>query len=292
MSCSPFYYSGLGSCNSFRQRVIGMIISNKGTTVTVANAAVLSTWLALFAPVSGLATAIYVPSNRGYQNNTPEAETQQSNTGLVEKTFDFPPQIKVFGKMSYLDYKIFFDADGAEFDIYLLLSDGTLEGTEQSDGSLKGYRGTINVKFSAPQAENAQESYEFNIYFSDTKEWKIASTPISTNFTATDIRDSVPNGLTISVETAWNTNTVTIKLIKRGQPTAPYVYTSAGTSDFPILSARTDLNPTISAVDDTSKAIGVYILTTLAAADDLVIRAIDDDSSNRTYVSQPITIVI
>ena len=95
-----------------------------------------------------------------------------------------------------------------------------------------------------------------------------------------------------SVAVAWSTNAVTVKLVKRCAPSQPYVFAAAVPGDFPILAATSDVSPSISAVDDTDKAIGIYVLTTLAATDDLLIRAQDDDASNQTHVSNPVTIVI
>jgi hypothetical protein len=291
MSCSTFIYSGLAACKSFREKVNGVIITDIGVTISEANVKVLANWQAILAGISSQ-TGIYVPFDRGYQNNTTAPEITQSNLGYSEKTFDFPPLIKGFGDMSYCDYKTFFDADNQDFDVFLVLKDGTIEGTKQPDGTLKGYRGNVMVMYNAPNADNPQESYPIDISFRDVTEWKKNSTPVTTDFTITNLRDSVPNGLNLSVAVAWTTNAVTVKLVKRCQPDSPYVYTAAAPADFPILSAKSDVSPSISAVDDTDKAIGIYILTTLAATDDLTIRAVDDDASFQTYVSQPELIVI
>jgi hypothetical protein len=291
MSCSEYYYSGLGACKSFREKVNGVIITDVGVTITPAYAKELVNWKAILAGVAST-TGIYIPFDRGYQNNSSEPEITTSNLGYSEKTFDPPPMIKGFGDMSYCDYKTFFAADNQSFDVFLVLRDGTIEGTKQADGTLKGYRGSVNLRFNAPVADNLQESYPFDIHFKDVTEWKVQSTLVTTNFSITNLKDAVPAGINLEVIVPWDADAVTIKLVKRCNPTAPYIFTAAAVGNFPILYSKSDLAPSIASVDDASKALGIYILTTLGVADDITIQAIDDNGSNRTYVSQPETIIV
>ena len=128
MSCSTFYPSGLGNCKAFRERVIGVIQVAKTNSLTVANSKLLASWVTLLADKTAGIKAIYIPFDRGYQNNTTEPEITTSNLGFQEKTMDFPPAIKGFGYLSYEDYKTFFGADGQEFDYWLVLKDGSIRG--------------------------------------------------------------------------------------------------------------------------------------------------------------------
>lgn len=299
MSCSTVYYPGLGACKSFRERVAGVVLTNKGTSLNKISAKELSAWLGVLAAPAGI-TGIYVPFDRGYQNNSPEPEMTQSNLGYSEKTADFPPVIKGFGNISYADYKALFSADNADFDVYLVLKDGTIEGAELSSDALKfkGYRGRVFVRFNAPSADNLQESYPFDIVFQDVNEWKSRSVQIFPDFTPTEILDSVPAGLDVVVKTAYAAGgDVTVKVTKRNQSAAPYAGLTLVTN-WEILVADADLDVAVTAVDATNAALGEYILTIQGAASsvpadltaDVTIRAIHDDATNVDYISAPLKI--
>jgi hypothetical protein len=258
---------------------------DKGTTMTTATAKLLATYKDIMAPIA-TPTGIYIPVQRGYQNNTADIELVTSNTGYTEKVSDPAPQIVGFGKISYCDYKTFFAADGQDRDFYLILDDGVIEGTLDSSGSFTGYWGSLNTRYNAPNADNIAEGYPFYVNFLDINEWKVKSTQVIPNFSVKELAMAQPAGLFMEVVVPWSTNEVTVKITKRCSPGEPYVYMAAAPGDFVIISADSDLTPSISAVDDASKSIGVYVLTTLNVADDIDIQARDDDSTNLTYQSQ------
>jgi len=289
MNCEPIYYSGLGDCDKLFKRIAGFLPVDKGTTIS--DETLLATWLAITADIGVEQKGIYLPITRGYQNNTAEPERVTSNLGVTEKTDDPNVALVGFLKGSYCDYKTLYAWDGRDVDFIAVLDNGQLWLTKDSDGKSIGFRANFTIRKNAPMGDNVAEGTPLYIDFLYKDEMDNAFIA-TTAFTVRELRDTVPAGLSISIPVPWSTNAVTVKLVKRCAPSQPYVFAAAAPGDFPILSAASDVNPTISAVDDTDKAIGIYVLTTLNAADDLLIRAQDDDGSNQTYVSQPITIVI
>jgi len=255
----------------------------------------LTEWLDILAGTAGI-TGIYVPFDRGYQNNTTEPEMTQSNLGYSEKTQDFPPMIKGFANISYADYKSFFAADNRDFDVWLVEKDGTLEGTA-TGAVVKGYRGKVFVRYNAPNADNLQESFPIDISFVDVLEWKIKSTTIKAGFTPTELLDSIPAGLDVEVKVAYAIGgNVTLKVTRRNQD-VPYPDLIT-VPKWKILSASSDLDVGIISVDDANAALGEYVLNIQAnvgtAPTDLtgsvLLAAIDDDGTNVTYISAPFTV--
>lgn len=299
MSCSTFYPSGLGACKAFRERVIGVIMVEKGNSKTVAEAKTLATWVTLMAGKSAGIKAIYIPFDRGYQNNTTEPEITTSNLGFMEKTNDFAPSIRGFGYMSYEDYKTFFGADNQEYDFVLVTKDGMLEGTMTATGNTKGYRGKLFIQYNAPMADNLQESLSFTISFTDVNEWKVASTVIVPDFSIIDLLDSIPVGLQVEILNPYTAGDVIVKVTKRNQSKAPYAGLTT-TAKWEVLSVAGDLDVQITAVVDTNALLGIYILTIKKDAssvpgnltDDIVIRGANDDAINYTYLTQPLTVIV
>lgn len=294
MSCSTFYPSGIGACKSFRERVMGVILVEKGNSKTVAESKLLATYLTLMADKSAGVKAIYIPFDRGYQNNSAEPEITTSNLGFMEKTNDTAPAIKGFGYLSYEDYKTFFGADNQEFDFLLVQKDGVIEGTKTSTGKIKGYRGKLFVQYNAPMADNLQESYPFTISFTDVNEWKVASTTIVPTFSITDLVDSIPVGLQVEIVTAYTAGVVIVKVTKRNQSKSPYVGLTT-VAKWEVLSSS-ELLTAITVVDAASAGLGLYGLTIKQGAapanlsEPVVIRGADDNATIYTYLTQPLTV--
>ncbi len=289
MNCEPIYYSGLGDCDALFKRVVGFLILDKKTAIS--DETLLATWQAFIADIGVDQTGIYLPITRGYQNNTAEPERVTSNLGITEKADDPNVALVGFLKGSYCDYKTLYALDGKDIDFVAVLDNGQLWLTKDSDGNSLGFRSNFTIRKNGPMGDNVAEGTPLYVDFlyKDEMDNGFVSTPA---FNTRELRDIVPVGLAMSVAVAWSTNAVTVKIVKRCAPSQPYVFTAAVAGDFPILAAKSDVSPSISAVDDTDKAIGIYVLTTLAATDDLLIRAQDDDGSNQTHVSQPVNIVI
>lgn len=120
-----FRFSGNGEGKDFLKNVIGAIVSLKGTSQTVAAAKTLAGWKALIAAATpATCKSIYLDLARGFEEKTTTPEMTRANTGLNEKTFDFPVEFTAWGLMSFEDYKTWFEADGKEFEFTMVLADG------------------------------------------------------------------------------------------------------------------------------------------------------------------------
>ena len=258
MNCSEFFYQGLSQCKAFREKVTGVIMTDKTFSTTADDMKDIATWAGLFGtdPVKGM----YIPFDRGYQNNSTEPEITTSNLGHSEKTFDNPPMIKGFADIGWCDYKTLYQADGQDFNFFLVLRDGTIEGTTDSTGKITGYRGRMFFHFNAPNADNLQESYPVDIYFSDAIEWRDRSVSVHGNFSITDLIDAVPVGITMSIVTAYAaaSSQVVVHLSKRCLD-EPLNLPLAAT-DFKLV-VTGDVDPGVTTIDTTDAGNGNYTLT-------------------------------
>lgn len=301
MGCSTFYYSGIGKeCDGFRERVKALLLTTPGTSFTKTEALNLTNYASKIAVA--VPTAMVIPIERGYENTSDDIEMTTSNLGFTEKTFDPAPKMVGYGTINYKDYQTFFDGDGKDFDIFLILNDGKIEGTINSLGNVVGYRGSLNVKYGLPRADNAQQSYPFYINFLDVEQWKTASYLFKPNFTYHELKDTNPNGIDVQIVTAYTggagAGTVVVKAVKRGT-NIPYAGATATTS-WNVLAVTADLDVDVTTVDATSAALGLYTLTIKKDAsgtpanltDDVVIQMAVLATTVLTYVSQPITITV
>jgi hypothetical protein len=297
MGCSSFYFAGIGKdCDAFRDRVKAVILTNVGTTISKTNALNLAGWSALVAVDNP--TAMIIPFERGFENTTDDIEMTTSNLGYSEKTFDPAPKMTGYGTINYKDYQTFFDADGKQFSVFVVLNDGKIEGTETSTGLLTGYRASLNVKFGLPRADNAQQSFPFYLNFLDIEQFKTKSYLFKPQFTYHELKDINPNGVDVQVVTAYTSGDVVVKCLKRGTNT-PYAGATA-TASWKVLSAAADLDVDVTAVDATSAALGVYTLTIKKDAgstpanltDDVTIQLAVLATTVLTYVSAPVQITV
>jgi len=296
MTCTPFYKSGLSDCDEIAKRAKAWLILDKGQTFTDTQMKAVATWSAIIAGTASQ-TGMYLPCTRGYQNNTPEPTRTTSNLGYVEKTFDPPIQLVSMLKASYCDYRTLYDADQKDFDAIAVLEDGKLWHSKNATGANIGFRVNFTVRKNAALTDNNAEALPIYLDFNYMEQVDNAyiTTP---EFTAIDLDNAVPVGLNISVVTAYAAGDVVIKATKRCS-TEPYNDLDA-TTNFAVLSTVTDLDVAVTAVDSTSKSLGIYTLTIKKDAsgtpanltDDVVIRAINDDGSNLTHVSQPLNITV
>jgi hypothetical protein len=296
-NCEKFYYSGLSDCDALFKDVMGALIMDKGQTLSAAEA--LATYEAIVAGTPAQ-TGIYVPIARGYQNNTSEPERATSVVGYTEKTSDPLPMLVGFLEKSYCDYKTLYGLDGKDKDVVLFLKSGKVWHTQNSSGDDIGFRAKMSIWKNAPIAENALENFPIYMDFKYIEDMDNALIT-SLAFSIKELDDLVPVGLNAKVITAYAAGDVTIDLFKRCSVT-PFTGITDQTS-FEVLkteSGSTDLDIDVTAVDKTSAEIGRYILTikkdSTGVPADLTkgvwIRAIEDDGSKTTYVSQPLFIKV
>ena len=194
-----------------------------------------------------------------------------------------------FADASFCDYKSLWDADNKDFDFVGVDEDGNFWVFKNSDGAYGGFSSTFSIRKNAPSADNIAESYPVYVDFKYTSELD-NGVIIDTEFAIKELVNAIPVGLTGSVATAWSTDTVTVKVLKRCQ-TSPYAGLTA-TTNWEVLSAKADLSVSVSVVDAANAALGVYVLTIAGLTDDVVIRGVNDDGTYLTYVTQPITIPV
>jgi hypothetical protein len=293
-NCPPIVYSGLGDCDALFRRLTGFLVLDKKTAIS--NEKLLATWQAIIAGVASQ-TGIYLPITRGYQNNTAEPERTTANTGQTEKTGDPLVALVGFLQGSYCDYKTLYDWDGRQIDFVGVLDTGQLWITRSSAGATQGFRSNFTIRKNAPLADNVAEGtplYVDFLYLTDMDNGDV-STP---EFTTRELRDVVPVGLRATVTDPYDTGDVTILVTKRCSSDPQTDLTAV--DNWEIISAGTQLDVDITAVDATSAAVGSYILTIKQNAgttpidltQDVVLRAVKDDSSNLTYVSQKVNIPV
>jgi len=296
--CKTFKSPGFGECDALRNSVRGMVISDKGTTITLANAKIIgvdsSGWASILAPL--IATSTYetgslVDFKRGYEVNSDAPEMTASNLLFEEQTNNPAPKMIAYGRMSYSEYSAFFRAHGKTFDIALIAENGNPIVSETSTaGTYKGFRGRIFVnKGTIPKTgADLQKECEFRVIFDDAEEWENI-VEIESEFTFTDLLDVCPAGLDVEVTTAYATPNVTIKVTSRNA-TTPYAGVAAP-ANIQIVEAINDAVAAVATVAQGSKDIGSYEVALTAALNGPVWARISVEATNRTYVSKMFKIV-
>jgi len=299
MSCENFYFSGSNTeCGALRESIAAMIVCNKGTSLTLANAALLSGWSTLVNPATfaGIKGTI-INLKRGYDNKTAEAEMATSNTGYQEKVGENAPAFTGYAVLNYADYMNWFEAENKVFSIYLVLKDGKILGYKNSATTLQGFTGRLFVKNNIPvPGADKQKQSQFDVIFDDIYEWRqnaVQITPV--DFIVPQLLALQPFGLDIEILTAYTSGDVVVGVYKRGTK-IPYT-AFAATTEFEVRSANV-LVPAVTAIVATSAALGQYTLTikkasspvNLASGDYVVIQGVAIGSSHVTYLTQPLTI--
>lgn len=292
MKCTPFYYSGLSDCEILFKDVIGAMVMDKGQTLS--DAAALATYTAIIAGTSSQ-TGMYLPIGRSYQNNTAEPERNTSVVGFTEKVSDPLPMLVGFLDRTYCDYKTLYDIDNQDKDVVLFLKNGKVWHSKNSDGSKIGFRAKISIRKNAPGADNSVELFPIYMDFKYIEDMDNAEVT-TLNFSVKELNDSIPVGLNISLVTAYTSGDVVVSINKRCSLT-PFADITDETS-FEVLyteSGSTDLDIDVTAASTTSASVGRYTLTIQKDSSStpanltkgVWIRAVEDDGSNLTYVSDP-----
>lgn len=296
MDCTPFYKSGLGDCDTIARRAKAWIILDKGQSFTETEVKTLATWSAIIAGQSSQ-TGMFLPVQRGYQNNTPEPERNTSNLGYTEKTNDPPIQLVGMLKASYCDYRTLYDADHKDFDVIAILEGGKLWMTQNSSGAFVGFRSNFTIRKNAALTDNNAEAFPIYLDFVHMDQLDKAFI-ITPSFQFVDLENAIPVGLNAGVTVAYAAGDVTVKVTKRCSIEGYSGLTAV--TNWEVLSASADLDVDVTAVDATSASLGQYVLTIQKDAsttpatltDNVVIRGVNDDGTNLTYVTQPLEIVV
>lgn len=214
MICTPSNFQGLSAeCKALLQKVIGIEVTKPGTTSTAAEWVSLNANRLILADPTGM-KGIAIDFVHGTEKTTDDPEIQTSNIGKKVKTFDFAPSLNGYANVSPCDYKTLFAMEGQAFDIRLLLGGKMIMGTNQPDGTKKGFRGTLYYKYDIPNVDNTQQNNMVMVFFEDVEEFKNFYVDRA-EFTAGDLYGSVPSGITLSEKTAYIAGNVILSSKKR-----------------------------------------------------------------------------
>lgn len=304
MSCKTFKYGGIGECDALRNAVRGMILTDKGTTLSLTNAGIIGAdstgWASILAPKIATSTyekGVLIDFERGYEVTTAAAEMTASVLLYEEQTNEPLPKMTASARMSYSEYQSFFRAHGKVFDIALVTTKGNAIMALTTAGVYKGFRGRIFVnKGSIPKTgADVTKECEFRVVFDDVEEWENI-VEIEGNFTFTDLLDISPVGLDVTVTTAYltvsgtpDTASVIIKVNKRNTST-PYAGVAAA-ANIQIIEAVNDVTVAIASVAQGNAAIGSYVVVLTANLNGPVWARITAESASRTYASKMFQIV-
>src|SRR5664279_1594070 len=295
---TTFKYAGNGASKAFLPDVKGMIVLNKGTTITTALAKTLAGWQALINPATSAAiVGTYIDLARGFEEKTTAPEFTTANTGLKEKTKDFEPEFTGYAFMSWEDYRTWFSSDAAEYDFVMMLANGDIMAPLDSTGKVVGFNGHMFVSFNFPKAggDGKQKACPFDIMFSDVEQIK-GYEIIKTAFERNELAQSVPVGINIEVITDYESSggTVVLKATNRVSG-LPYAGLTTSTQ-WKVVSTSTDAGGAATAISATSASIGVYTLTFLNSAakmtGDFEIQAETIAASHVTYLSNVLNVPV
>jgi hypothetical protein len=299
MTCKVYKYGGVGECAALREPLRGVALTDKATTLTLANAGIVGAtdaagWMSIFAPIIATSTyekGVLIDMQRGVEVTTAASEMTTSNLGFIEQTDDQHPRMTGYGLMSYSEYQSFFRAHGQSFDIPLFARNGNPIMTVTTAGTYKGFRGRIFVvKGSIPKVgADLQKECMFDIVFDDPEEWENI-VEIESDFTFSELKDIVPVGLDAVVTTAYSTPNVTIKVTSRNS-TTPFAGVAAA-ANIQIVTAENDAVCAVASVAQDNAAIGYYVVALTADLNGPVwARITAETASKRTYVSKLFRIV-
>lgn len=261
-------FSGNGADKSFLPDVKGLIVMLKGTTITPPLAKTLTGWKTLIAPATtAVIKATFISLERGFDSKTTAPEFTTANTGLKEKTKDFPPEFTGHALMSWDDYRTWFAADGQVYSFIPMLDNGNLITPFDNAGNVTGFDGRMFLTFDLPKAGGAEKQKQtpFDIMFNDVEQMK-AFQIIKTGFRRRDIEGLVPVGVNIEVLTPYEVTggTVVVKATNRvsGEPYIGFPLIT----QWKVASASADLGGSVTVISAVNAALGLYTLTVLNVA--------------------------
>lgn len=290
-------YAGNGASKVMLTDVKGLIVLDRGTITTLVNAKTLAGWQAHINPATPAEIkATYLDLARGFEPKTTAPEFTTANTGLKEKTKDFPPEFTGYGFMSWEDYRTWFEADGKQYDFIPVLANGDLMHAFDSSGNVIGFEGRMFLTFDLPKpgGDGKQKACAFDIMFEDAdvfKKYQITKTA----FGRRDIEESVPVGINLEVITPYAVGgAVVVKATQRASGNAYSGLTNA--NQWTVVGLTSDAAGSITAVDAAQAAIGIYTLTVLNTAADLTgdfeIQANTIAASHVTYLSNVLNVPV
>jgi hypothetical protein len=297
-------YSGLSRQQDSQRPYIGMIVTEKNTTQTVAAAATIEGYQVYINPATTAAIkGLYIPCKAGYEDKTKPAEYTDANTGKTYQTNRFPFAGYMYGELSEQDYDTFKDIYKGGCDVKFIRDDFKIVTCKDSAGLEKGFSARIFTETPAPAIDGAGmlKDHPFYVICDYWEEWN-AKILIQPSFLLPELEALTPIGLDIEVMTAYEASgkTVVVKATYRGTKTnakpAGTPATNLGTTGEWELVSHQDTGGAISTVGATLANNGIYTLTVVntaaAMTNDFVIRGVKITASHVTYLTNYLTVPV
>lgn len=211
--CARGAYSGWSDCVKMMSLMNGFELYDKGTTFTEAQAVSLTYIKGLIANkllADRTGTAIPISS---FENRTDDVT--QTTTALGKEYIDGKPIPKgtVYVEGSLCDYDTVKSLEGATYSFVPYFQDGTKWLTKKSDGTFQGFTVRIGTKYGLPPNDKTQ-SYPVYLMFNSYNEFENIK-PLSPDFQFDEVIDSLPGGLSLSLDTAYTAGVARVKVTKR-----------------------------------------------------------------------------
>ena len=278
------------------QKASGLVLQAKGQTWTRSTILAASSWHTAIADDDSSVRSAMPFELWNMENTTDEVSIVTSPLGLKFKESDPVPSAKFLLKLGLMDYQWILSHDGQSYEAFPHFQGNQFWATEKADGTLKGFRCTVNTVAGLPP-EDKLMSYPLYAFFADPEEFKHIVLVSPDNWRFSDLVNYVPVGLNIRVTTAMTSAVVKVYVEKVGTGDP---MTGLLIGDFEIMSSNA--TPTTAITVFADEGLGNYALTikkdtdgtpaTPAATDYFVIQAHDVDATPTylTYLSQAIQI--
>lgn len=214
MLCTPYNFQGINKdCVAALEKTKAVIMTTAGTTSSKTDAVSLSGNKTILSADSGI-KGILIDFSRGIERTTDDNEITTSSLNLKEKTMNSNPSLLGYAYLSACDYKTLQGAENVPFDFRIIGNDGKLMLTNQSDGTVKGFRGRISLRYDLPPSDNSQNSYPVQIFFDDYKEFKDFYVN-ELQPSITELKDVTPIGVGLDLNTAYASGVIKLNSLLR-----------------------------------------------------------------------------
>jgi hypothetical protein len=296
MSCENAYFNGWGECAELLKKMNGSGLQIKGNTWTDDTAITEATWrLAIASEDSAVRNTLMIPIN-AFVNTTDDANIVTSALG--KKFLDGKPIPSGILQLdaSICDYKYLHSLVGKWFEFIPFFEGGSYWLTRKSDGTLKGFRCKIDTIAGLPP-EDKLNSFQMFLFFDSYEEFKnvVLVTP---DFSFNDLSNYSPNGLNVSIVTAYTAGVVVLDVTKRGSNN-PMTGLSLETTDGEVMNSKGKPIVAITAATEdgqgqytaTIKTDSAVAPTNMTASEYAVIQIHKGDGTHLSHLSHSIKIV-
>ena len=292
MSCDKYTYQGLGDCSKLFGRAKAVIVTDRGVTASRTDYGAFAANKTLISGV-GVVQGFVIDLANGVTRTSDDPEITTSNLNRKVKTQNSTPSMQGFGSVSACDYKTLFGMEGKNFEVKVLMNDGTMLGTNMPDGTVKGFSGRLSFRYDLP-ADDPQQSFPIDFFFNDSDEFKDFFYTES-EFTLQQLLLSLPRGITLSPNTAYTAGVVLINSVIRCSKTPFSGF--AASSNWRVVSASSGaIDATVTVATAANGVNTVTIKKTggtvdLVSGDIVYIQGFTDDTTYETNNSDVFKVV-